>query len=289
MSIDTVFVAGAGLMGHGIAQVLAAAGRRVVLYEPDPERARAGRARIAGNLDRAVAKGRLTSGERDAVLERIEAVDAIGRVAEADLVVEAVFEDVGVKQGLFAELDRLARRETIFASNTSSISIGRLAEAVGPERRRRFLGMHFFSPVPVMPLVELIPGPDTEPGVVEAIRELAGALDKRVIVAADRPGFIVNRILMPFLAEAIRAYEAGVGTAEDIDTGARVGLNHPMGPLELADFIGLDVCLNVMRVLHEGLGGEQFRPPRLLEELVAAGHLGQKTGRGFYSYPRERG
>lgn len=289
MSIDTIFVAGAGLMGHGIAQVLATAGCRVVLYEPDLERARAGRARIAGNLDRAVAKGRLTAGERDAVLERIEAVDVMGRVAEADLVIEAVFEDVTVKQRLFAELDRLANAETIFASNTSSISIGRLAEAVGPERRRRFLGMHFFSPVPVMPLVELIPGPDTEPAVVEAIRELAEALDKRVIVAADRPGFIVNRILMPFLGEAIRAYEAGVGTAEDIDTGARVGLNHPMGPLELADFIGLDVCLNVMRVLHEGLGGEQFRPPRLLEELVAAGHLGQKTGRGFYAYPRERG
>jgi 3-hydroxybutyryl-CoA dehydrogenase len=289
MSIETVFVAGAGLMGHGIAQVLAAAGRRVILYEPELDRARAGRTRIAGNLDRAVAKGRLTAGERDAILERIEAVDEIGRVGEADLVVEAVFEDVAVKQGLFAELDRLARRETIFASNTSSISIGRLAEAVAPERRRRFLGMHFFSPVPVMPLVELIPGPATEAGVVEAIRELAGALGKQVIVAADRPGFIVNRILMPFLAEAIRAYEAGVGTAEDIDTGARVGLNHPMGPLELADFIGLDVCLNVMRVLHEGLGSDQFRPPRLLEELVAAGHLGQKTGRGFYTYPRADG
>jgi 3-hydroxybutyryl-CoA dehydrogenase len=289
MSIETVFVAGAGLMGHGIAQVLAAAGRRVILYEPELDRARAGRTRIAGNLDRAVAKGRLTAGERDAILERIEAVDEIGRVGEADLVVEAVFEDVAVKQGLFAELDRLARRETIFASNTSSISIGRLAEAVAPERRRRFLGMHFFSPVPVMPLVELIPGPATEAGVVEAIRELAGALGKQVIVAADRPGFIVNRILMPFLAEAIRAYEAGVGTAEDIDTGARVGLNHPMGPLELADFIGLDVCLNVMRVLHEGLGSDQFRPPRLLEELVAAGHLGQKTGRGFYTYPRAGG
>ena len=289
MSIETVFVAGAGLMGHGIAQVLAAAGRRVILYEPELDRARAGRARIAGNLDRAVAKGRLTAGERDAILERIEAVDEIGRVGEADLVVEAVFEDVAVKQGLFAELDRLARRETIFASNTSSISIGRLAEAVAPERRRRFLGTHFFSPVPVMPLVELIPGPATEAGVVEAIRELAGALGKQVIVAADRPGFIVNRILMPFLAEAIRAYEAGVGTAEDIDTGARVGLNHPMGPLELADFIGLDVCLNVMRVLHEGLGSDQFRPPRLLEELVAAGHLGQKTGRGFYTYPRAGG
>ncbi len=286
MSIETVFVAGAGLMGHGIAQVLAAAGRRVVLYEPDLERARAGRARIAGNLDRAVAKGRLTSGERDAVLERIEAVDEIGRVAEADLVVEAVFEDVAVKQGLFAQLDRLAPPTTIFATNTSSISIARLGDAVGPERRRRFLGMHFFSPVPVMPLVELIPGAATDPEVVEAIRELAAGLGKQVIVAADQPGFIVNRILMPFLAEAIRAYEAGVGTAEDIDTGARVGLNHPMGPLELADFIGLDVCLNVMRVLHEGLGGEQFRPPRRLEELVAAGHLGQKTGRGFYVYPR---
>jgi 3-hydroxybutyryl-CoA dehydrogenase len=289
MSIETVFVAGAGLMGHGIAQVLAAAGRRVILYEPELDRARAGRARIAGNLDRAVAKGRLTAGERDVILERIEAVDEIERVGEADLVVEAVFEDVAVKQGLFAELDRLARRETIFASNTSSISIGRLAEAVAPGRRRRFLGMHFFSPVPVMPLVELIPGPATEAGVVEAIRELAGALGKQVIVAADRPGFIVNRILMPFLAEAIRAYEAGVGTAEDIDTGARVGLNHPMGPLELADFIGLDVCLNVMRVLHAGLGADQFRPPRLLEELVAAGHLGQKTGRGFYTYPRAGG
>lgn len=287
MSIDTVFVAGAGLMGHGIAQVLAAAGRRVVLYEPELERARAGRARISGNLERAVAKGRLAAAEREAILERIGPVDEIARVAEADLVVEAVFEDVAVKQGLFAELDRLARPETIFASNTSSISIGRLAEAVEPARRRRFLGMHFFSPVPVMPLVELIPGPDTEPAVVETIRQLAGDLGKQVIVAADRPGFIVNRILMPFLAEAIRAYETGVGSAEDIDTGARVGLNHPMGPLELADFIGLDVCLNVMRVLHEGLGGEQFRPPRRLEELVAAGHLGQKTGRGFYTYPRE--
>lgn len=287
MSIESVFVAGAGLMGHGIAQVLAASGRRVVLYEPALERAVAGRDRIAGNLERAVAKGRLAAAEREAILGRIEAVDAIGRVAGADLVVEAVFEDVAVKQGLFAELDRLADPETIFATNTSSISIGRLAEAVGPERRRRFLGMHFFSPVPVMPLVELIPGPATEPAVVEVIRGLAADLGKEVIVAADQPGFIVNRILMPFLAEAIRAYEAGVGTAEDIDTGARVGLNHPMGPLELADFIGLDVCLNVMRVLHEGLGGEQFRPPRLLEELVAAGHLGQKTGRGFYTYPRQ--
>jgi 3-hydroxybutyryl-CoA dehydrogenase len=146
--------------------------------------------------------------------------------------------------------------------------------------------MHFFSPVPVMPLVELIRGAATDRATEAAIRTLAGELGKQVIVSADRPGFLVNRILMPLLGEAMRAYEEGVGTAEDIDTGAKVGLNHPMGPLELADFIGLDVCLGIMRVLHDGLGGEQFRPPRVLEELVAAGHLGQKTGRGFYTYPR---
>ena len=146
--------------------------------------------------------------------------------------------------------------------------------------------MHFFSPVPVMPLIELIRGSATSDATEAAIRELAAEMDKQVIVSADRPGFIVNRILMPLLGEAMRAYEEGLGTAEDIDTGARVGLNHPMGPLALADFIGLDVCLGIMRVLHEGLGGEQFRPPKVLEELVEAGHLGQKTGRGFFSYPR---
>ena len=146
--------------------------------------------------------------------------------------------------------------------------------------------MHFFSPVPVMPLIELIRGSATDDATEAAIRDLAAELDKQVIVSADRPGFIVNRVLMPLLAEAMRAYEEGVGTAEDIDTGARVGLNHPMGPLELADFIGLDVCLGIMRVLHEGLGQEHFRPPAVLERLVAEGHLGQKTGRGFYVYPR---
>jgi 3-hydroxybutyryl-CoA dehydrogenase len=146
--------------------------------------------------------------------------------------------------------------------------------------------MHFFSPVPVMPLVEISRGTATSDAVAATVADLAGELGKRVIVSADRPGFIVNRVLMPFLAEAMRAYEEGIGTAEDIDTGAEVGLNHPMGPLELADFVGLDVCLNILRVLHAGLGGEQFRPPRILERLVAEGHLGQKTGRGFYTYPR---
>jgi 3-hydroxybutyryl-CoA dehydrogenase len=191
-----------------------------------------------------------------------------------------------VKMGLWRELDGLAPGDAIFATNTSSISIDRLAGAVARDRRGRFIGMHFFSPVPVMPLIELIRGSATSDETEAAIRELAGEMDKQVIVSADRPGFIVNRILMPFLAEAMRAYEEGLGTAEDIDAGAKVGLNHPMGPLELADFIGLDVCLGILRVLHEGLGQDHFAPPTVLVELVEAGHLGQKTGRGFYTYPR---
>ncbi|HEX2470660.1 MAG TPA: 3-hydroxyacyl-CoA dehydrogenase NAD-binding domain-containing protein [Candidatus Limnocylindrales bacterium] len=286
--IARVFVAGAGLMGHGIAQVHAAIGKDVVLYEPEIERAEAGRERIAGNLQRSVDKGRLTAEEHDATLARVEQTADIGRVADADLVIEAVFEDLGVKSELWRELDRLAPPATMFASNTSSIAIRRLAESVSGERRPRFLGMHFFSPVPVMPLVELIRSGDTSDETVSAIRALSGELGKQVIVSADRPGFLVNRILMPFLAESMRALEQGVGTAEDIDAGARIGLNHPMGPLELADFIGLDVCLGIMRVLEDGLGLEHMRPPRVLVDLVDAGHLGQKTGQGFYTYPRER-
>ena len=287
MTIERVFVAGAGLMGHGIAQVHASIGKQVALYEPDLSRAEAGRDRIAGNLQRAVEKGRLTNEERDATLDRIRPTDHLAASADADLAIEAVFEDVAVKTALWAELDRRAPQPAIFATNTSSISIGQLAEAVNPERRGRFVGMHFFSPVPVMPLIELIRGSSTADDTVEAIRALSAELGKQVIVSVDKPGFIVNRILMPFLAEAMRAYEQGVGTAEDIDAGARVGLNHPMGPLELADFIGLDVCLGVMRVLEDGLSLSYMAPPRVLVDLVDAGHLGQKTGRGFYTYPRD--
>jgi 3-hydroxybutyryl-CoA dehydrogenase len=286
MAIEHVFVAGAGLMGHGIAQVHAAIGREVVLYEPDLARARAGRERIAGNLDRAVAKGRLDAADRDATLARVSAVADLDAAARADLVIEAVFEDLAVKTDLWQALDAAAADRTIFASNTSSISIERLASAVSPARRARFLGMHFFSPVPVMPLVELIRGPETDDATDRAVRDLAAALGKQVIASADRPGFIVNRILMPFLAEAMRAFEEGTGSAEDIDAGARIGLNHPMGPLELADFIGLDVVLGIMRVLHDGLDQEHFLPPPVLVELVEAGYLGQKTGRGFHAYPR---
>lgn len=286
MTIERVFVAGAGLMGHGIGQVHAAIGRQVTLYEPDPARAAAGRDRIAGNLDRAVAKGKLDGTARDAILDRVTATSDLAAASTADLVIEAVFEDVDVKQALWREIDAIAPPGTIFASNTSSISIDTLASVVVPARRERFVGMHFFSPVPVMPLVELIRGSATTDATELAIRDLTDALGKQLIVSADRPGFIVNRILMPLLAEAMHALEDGTGTAVDIDTGAKVGLNHPMGPLELADFIGLDVCLNVMQVLYDGFGQEHFRPPANLVELVASGHLGQKTGRGFHTYPR---
>jgi 3-hydroxybutyryl-CoA dehydrogenase len=286
MPIEHVFVAGAGLMGHGIGQVHAAIGRDVMLYEPDLARAQAGKERIAGNLERAVAKGKLTAEERAAILARVATSSDLQTARTADLVIEAVFEDADVKRELWSRLDGVAPERTIFASNTSSISIDALAEAVSPQRRERFVGMHFFSPVPVMPLVEMIRGSATTEATETTIRELTEALGKQLIVSADRPGFIVNRILMPMLAEAMRILEEGSATADDIDTGAKVGLNHPMGPLELADFIGLDVCLNVINVLNEGIGEEHYPAPKILVDLVEAGHLGQKTGRGFHTYPR---
>jgi len=289
MAIENVFVGGAGLMGHGIAQVFAVSGRSVVLYEPDLGRAEAGRDRIAGNLERSVAKGRLDASARDETLARIRASADPADAAVAGLVVEAIFEDVDVKRRFWSDLDGRAPAGAIFASNTSSISIDALAGAVGEARRGAFVGMHFFSPVPVMPLVELVRGTATTDATASTVRELSADLGKQVIVSADRPGFIVNRMLMPFLAEAMRAFEEGVGSADDIDAGARIGLNHPMGPLALADFIGLDVCKGIMEVLHEGFGEERFAPPRVLLELVEAGHLGQKTGRGFHDYAKDGG
>jgi 3-hydroxybutyryl-CoA dehydrogenase len=287
MTQRNVLVCGAGLMGHGIAQSMAAAGHNVVLYEPDVARAQAGLTRIEGNLDRAVSKGKLTSDARDRTLARVSVARDMAEAAKlAELVVEAVFEDESVKSALFKEVVAAAPESAILASNTSSISITRLAAGLPAARRTNFVGMHFFSPVPVMPLIELIRGEDTSDGAEAYVREIAAELNKQVIVSRDKPGFIVNRILMPFLAESMRAFEAGLATAEDIDTGAKIGLNHPMGPLELADFIGLDVCLHIMEVLHEGFDEDFFAPPKVLRDLVAAGNLGQKTSRGFYSYPR---
>jgi len=287
MANRKVLVCGAGLMGHGIAQVMAAAGYTVRLYEPEVARAEAGRARIGANLERAVAKGKLSEDQRGEQLDRVSVASSLAQAGGGvELVVEAVFEDEVVKADLFKQLDGIAPPGAIFASNTSSISITRLAAAVSDNRRARFVGMHFFSPVPVMPLIELIRGAETEDATEARVREIAAELGKEVIASRDRPGFIVNRVLMPFLGEAMRALEEGLASAEDIDAGARLGLNHPMGPLALADFIGLDVCLHIMEVLHEGFGAPHFAPPPILRQLVDAGHLGQKTGRGFYSYPR---
>ena len=289
MAERTVLVCGAGFMGHGIGQVMAAAGHRVALYEPEIARAEAGRARIGANLERAVGKGKITEQDREQQLARVTVTSSLPDAAQkAELIIEAVFEDEQVKRELFAQAAAHATEGAVLSSNTSSISITRLASSLPGERRPNFVGMHFFSPVPVMPLIELVRGAETNDATEVYVREVAAELAKQVIVSRDRPGFIVNRTLMPFLAEAMRAYEEGLATPEDIDTGARVGLNHPMGPLELADFIGLDVCLDIMGVLHAGFGSPQFAPPPILRQLVDAGHLGQKTGRGFYAYPREK-
>ena len=286
VEIAHCFVAGAGLMGHGIAQVFASAGRTVDLYEPDLARAEAGKARIAATLERAVARGRLDATVRTIVLDRVATTDRLEGAAGADLVVEAVFEDEAVKRELWSQLDGIVRPGVLLASNTSSISIDRLAGALAEGRRPLFCGMHFFSPVPVMPLVELVRGSATGAEAEATVRALAADLGKQVIVSADRPGFLVNRILIPLLGEAMRTLGEGTGTAADIDTGAKVGLNHPMGPLALSDFIGLDVILGIMRVLERDLEQPQFAPPQVLVDLVAAGKLGQKTGEGFFTYRR---
>ncbi len=282
MAIERVFVLGAGLMGHGIAQVSAAAGVQVTLADRDLPTAERGRQRIAGNVARQVEKGRLEQATADEIVGRITVGEGTDPAAGHDLIVEAIFEDEALKRDAWAAISRVADGDAIFASNTSSISITALATAT--DRPERFIGLHFFSPVPVMKLVEIVRGRITNDATFEAMREFAGRLGKTVIVSADYPGFLVNRMLGPFINEAVFALMESTGTAEDIDTGARLGLNHPMGPLELSDFIGNDVMLNVMDVLYRGFGDPKFRAAPLLRQMVTAGHLGRKTGRGFYRY-----
>jgi 3-hydroxybutyryl-CoA dehydrogenase len=282
MSIERIYVVGAGLMGHGIAQVSAAAGKRVTLADRSAELADKGKARIAANLQRQVDKHRLEQGAADEILARIETAVGTDGVGGHDLVIEAVFEDEPLKRETWQAVTRSAAPETIFASNTSSISITSLATAT--DRPPRFMGLHFFSPVPVMKLIEIIRGLETSDQTFEAMRDFAGELGKTVIESKDYPGFLVNRMLGPFINEAVFALMESAGTAEDIDTGAKLGLNHPMGPLELSDFIGNDAMLGVMDVLHRGFGDPKFRAAPLLRQMVAAGHLGRKTGRGFYRY-----
>jgi 3-hydroxybutyryl-CoA dehydrogenase len=280
--IKTVGVIGAGTMGNGIAQVFATSGFEVVLHDAAaPALDRAQKA-IDKSLAKFVEKGKLTAADKDGAMGRLRPAATIDALQGADWVVEAVVENLEAKRALFMKLDALTRPDVMLTSNTSSISITALGACT--KRPDKVLGMHFMNPVPLMTLVELIRGQATSPESMTAAVELSKALGKIPVEAADYPGFIANRILMPMINEAIYAVMEGVGTPDAIDTVMKLGMNHPMGPLTLADFIGLDVCLAIMEVLHSGMGDAKYRPCPLLRRMVAAGHLGRKSGKGFYSY-----
>jgi 3-hydroxybutyryl-CoA dehydrogenase len=277
-----VAVIGGGTMGNGIAQVCAQGGHTVVLSDVDGAALERARAQIDRSLGKLAEKGKIAAADRTATLGRIEFTPDLADVTAADLVVEAVVEKFEVKRELFAELDRITKPATILASNTSSISITRLGAAT--RRPDKVIGMHFMNPVPLMALVEVIRGQATSDETTRAVMDLARALGKTPVEVNDFPGFVSNRVLMPMINEAIFAVYEGVAKPEAIDEVMKLGMNHPMGPLTLADFIGLDVCLNILEVLHEGLGDPKYRPCPLLKRMVAAGWLGRKSGRGFYTY-----
>ncbi|HKP10898.1 MAG TPA: 3-hydroxybutyryl-CoA dehydrogenase [Blastocatellia bacterium] len=278
----TIGVIGAGTMGNGIAQVAARAGFNVVLRDVSDEFLKRGLAAVDKSLQRDVDKARLSGEDKQQVVARIRATTELDELGGCDFVVEAITESLEAKTDLFRHLDKLARPEVILASNTSSISITKLAAATS--RPDRFIGMHFMNPVPVMKLVELIRGIATSDETYAATRELAEAMGKTPVEVNDAPGFVSNRVLMPMINEAIFALHEGVGTPQAIDEIMKLGMNHPMGPLTLADFIGLDVCLAIMNVLYDGFNDSKYRPCPLLKKYVDAGWLGRKTGRGFYQY-----
>jgi 3-hydroxybutyryl-CoA dehydrogenase len=285
MAINKVGVIGAGQMGNGIAQVCAAAGLNVVLNDVAEERLKAALATINGHLAREVARGQIDEAKRQQALTHIETTTALDKLSDCDLVIEAASENEEIKRKIFSALRPYLKAEAIVASNTSSISITRLASITAhPER---FIGIHFMNPVPRMQLVELIRGIATQDDTFEIAKAFVTKLGKTATLSEDFPAFIVNRILLPMINEAIYTLYEGVGTVEAIDTAMRLGANHPMGPLQLADFIGLDTCLAVMQVLHEGLADSKYRPCPLLVKYVEAGWLGRKTQRGFYDYRGE--
>ena len=280
--IKRVGVIGAGTMGNGIAQVFAQSGFEVLLWDAIPAAVDRAKTTIEKSLGKFVEKGRMGAADRDAALGRLTSSLTMDVMSGADYVVEAIAEDLKSKIDVFKRLDAITKPDVILSSNTSSISITVLGAAT--KRPDKVLGMHFMNPVPLMTLVELIRGQATSPESMQIATDLCKALGKTPVEAADYPGFIANRVLMPMINEAIYAVMEGVGTPEAIDTVMKLGMNHPMGPLTLADFIGLDVCLAILEVLHGGLGDPKYRPCPLLRRMVAAGHLGRKSGRGFYTY-----
>lgn len=282
MSIQNIFVVGAGLMGSGIAQTAMQSGYTVTLNDQSEEALDRARAGINARLERMVEKGKMTAEEKADCMSRLTTSARLSAAVDADMVIEAIYENLAAKQDVFQSLEKYCGPQTIFASNTSSISLTALAAAT--KRPEKVVGMHFFSPVPVMRLVEVVFGLRTSQEVLDSVREVGEKMGKRLILAKDKPGFIVNRALLPMLNEAVQILDEGVGTVEDVDEGMRLGCNHPMGPLELADMIGLDILLQVMQVFYEDLGDTKYRPAHLLRKMVTSRYLGRKTGAGFYLY-----
>lgn len=280
--VKTIGVCGAGTMGAGIAQQASVSGYQVRVVDVDEAAWARGLAIVTGGLDKMLAKEKITQADKDAILGRISYSTDISSLAEADYVIEAVFEDLEVKRALFAKLEAACRPEVVFATNTSSISITEIAAASG--RPDRVVGMHFFNPVPVMKLVEIIPALQTDPAAVELAAAVTERLGKTAVPCKDTPGFVVNRILIPMMIDAARVFESGVASAEDIDTAMKLGAGLPMGPLELMDFTGVDIAYHVGNVLFEYTKEQRFSPPTIMRKMVKAGHLGRKTGKGFYDY-----
>jgi 3-hydroxybutyryl-CoA dehydrogenase len=282
VAIQSVGVIGAGTMGNGIAHVAARSGLKVILHDVEQRSLDRAISTITKNLDREIAKGKISVDDKSSALSRITPTIQNTAIAEVDFIIEAVIEDFGTKSKVFQAMDQIARPGAILASNTSSISITKLASRT--KRADKVIGMHFMNPVPMMPLVEIVKGLATSDETYQITKQLAASLGKTPVEVNDFPGFVSNRVLMPMINEAIYCVMEGVGTVEAVDSIMKLGMNHPMGPLSLADLIGLDVCLDIMEVLHSGLGDSKYRPCPLLRKMVDAGRLGRKSGQGFYKY-----